>query len=351
MLKRLLFILFVFTTVCLHAQEADDLVRDANDTIHIYFERNVEALNAGSRSLIDSIMSSGYISSNDYLYIVGYADYLGNEEHNMHLSEARAKNVSDFLADYNVKKSNIKLCLGKGQVERVVQKNPDGFPADRRVDIVIINAYTPDNEPTLATRPGKTAKKTGRIQVAEEYTADHHHPKKTGQRTESRILEDDPGNVDIVVKPGTHKGIPDGFKKEPKDKKVLTDLSKYKKGETIVLENIYFYPESHMIRDQSLPELQKLYFLLQKNPKVKIRIEGHVCCVTDVDDAFDIDSKNNHLSLNRAKYIYDYLLSKGITAERLQYTGFGRSKPVVAVELNEVDANKNRRVEIRIMDK
>ncbi len=348
MLKHLLAIALTFSVLQTFAGEA-------GDTIHIYFERNIEKLNAPGQATIDSLSSSGYISPGAYLYIVGYADYLGNEEHNKELSEARARNVADYLAGLGVKKENIKLCLGKGQVERFIQKNANGYPTDRRVDIVVINAYVPPPTDTIVKttiRPGKTAKKTGRILVDEQDggTA-KHHPKKADQGEPSRILEDDPSNVNIVVKPGAPKHIPEDFRRSPGDKKTIADIAKYKKGETIVLENIYFYPESHMVREQSTDELLKLYALLEKNPKLKIRIEGHVCCVTDVEDAFDIDSQDNHLSLNRAKYIYDYLVKKGVNAGRLEYAGYGRSKPVVAVELNEADANKNRRVEIRIMDK
>lgn len=343
-MKYLLLILCLFT-----AQFA--VAGSDNDTIHIYFERNIDKLNPPSRAKLDSIMASGFISKHDYLYIIGYADYLGNEEHNQQLSETRANNVADFLAEYGIMKTNIRLCAGRGQVERFVQKNPDGFPADRRVDIVVVNTYIP---PPVDTTPraGKTAKRTGRILVYEPgVDRQKAHKSNLTDREPSRVLEGDPANQDIVVKPGTPKHIPDEFKKNPKEKKTIADISKYKKGETIVLENIYFYPESHMVREQSADELQKLYKILVVNSKLKIRIEGHVCCVTDVDDAFDIDSQDNHLSLNRAKYIYDYLLGKGISADRLEYTGFGRSRPVVAVELNEADANKNRRVEIRIMDK
>jgi len=50
---------------------------------------------------------------------------------------------------------------------------------------------------------------------------------------------------------------------------------------------------------------------------MKIQIEGHVCCIRDYDDALDIDNNDNHLSLNRAKQVYIYLVEKGIKANRL----------------------------------
>ncbi len=130
------------------------------------------------------------------------------------------------------------------------------------------------------------------------------------------------------------------------------DLSKIKKNETIRLDNLYFKPASHIPVDASYPELKKLYALLKENPRLKISIEGHICCVTHgTTDGYDTDADDFNLSVNRAKYVYDYMVKKGIAAERLSYKGFGKLKPLVIPENTPEDENKNRRVEIRIMDK
>ena len=347
-IKRLLTVLSVLLAQHVYAHRGAD-------TIHIYFELNVDKLSSTAQAKIDSLISLGVITEKDNLYIIGYADYLGDEEHNQVLSDTRAKNVAAYLNNFGISNGNIKICLGKGQVERFVKKNPDGFPTDRRVDIVVMDRYVPPPHDTdilkrKPSKPGITAKKTGRILVDDNNDIDADTEDHRGNRINSKVLADDPDNVEIVVKPGTKKHIPDDFKTD-KTKKNIADINKYKTGETIVLDNIYFYPESHRVREQSADELQVLYSMLHSNPTLKIRIEGHVCCVTDVEDAFDIDSQDNQLSVNRAKYIYDFLIKKGIDRERLKYIGFGRSKPVVPVELNEADANKNRRVEIRILEK
>ena len=107
---------------------------------------------------------------------------------------------------------------------------------------------------------------------------------------------------------------------------------------------------SHVIREDSYETLEKLYKILKDNPKLKISIEGHVCCIHyDEPDANDIDTNEPVLSLNRAKAIFVYLINKGIDENRLQYTGFGKRYPIVAFEKTEEDAEKNRRVEIRIL--
>jgi len=129
------------------------------------------------------------------------------------------------------------------------------------------------------------------------------------------------------------------------------DISKTKANETIVLEKIFFVPGSHKIKEESQEELDKLYQTMVDHPKLKIRIEGHICCPSATPDGFDSDDNTNTLSLNRAKAVYDFLVSKGISETRMKFIGLGRSKPIIKNELSEEDRDINRRVEIRILEK
>ena len=121
-------------------------------------------------------------------------------------------------------------------------------------------------------------------------------------------------------------------------------------GEALVLDKIYFYAGRHVWKDESRGTLEALYDALSASPKIKVRIEGHVCCVSPgVPDALDDDTHNMELSMMRAKAIRDYLVGRGIAPERLQFTGFGHRHPVVMPELTEDVADRNRRVEVRII--
>ena len=131
----------------------------------------------------------------------------------------------------------------------------------------------------------------------------------------------------------------------------IDNMENLKPGATILLRNVYFPPDRHTIKPESRETLEKLYTVLSGHPKLKISIEGHVCCINpEVADALDIDTYEPTLSLNRAKAIYNYLVRKGIDSTRLTYKGFGRRKPLVPVEVTEEDQEMNRRVEIRVLD-
>ena len=64
------------------------------------------------------------------------------------------------------------------------------------------------------------------------------------------------------------------------------------------------------------------------------------------------------LSTDRAKAVYEYVLSKGIAAERLSYKGYGETKPVytdeqiskLSTSKEQVNAHQaNRRTEYKII--
>jgi outer membrane protein OmpA-like peptidoglycan-associated protein len=51
-----------------------------------------------------------------------------------------------------------------------------------------------------------------------------------------------------------------------------------KVGETIKLPNIYFFNNSDQIVAKSQPTLFDLLTAMEENPKLKIEIQGHICC-------------------------------------------------------------------------
>jgi outer membrane protein OmpA-like peptidoglycan-associated protein len=127
-------------------------------------------------------------------------------------------------------------------------------------------------------------------------------------------------------------------------------VSEVTPGATYALRNIYFEIDRHKMTSESKTEMDRLVSVLKDNPGLKIHIEGHVCCVTKVPDALDVDTKEQKLSQNRAKEVYDYLVTTGIDAARLSYEGLGRSRPIIANETTEAEAAKNRRVEFKVME-
>jgi outer membrane protein OmpA-like peptidoglycan-associated protein len=85
-----------------------------------------------------------------------------------------------------------------------------------------------------------------------------------------------------------------------------------------------------------------MYNYLKDNPEINITISGHT-------DDTGTEEYNLGLSVNRAKSVRNWLINNGIDSMRLQFTGFGKSQPLVK-ENDEKFRTLNRRVEVKIID-
>lgn len=273
-----------------------------SDTTHVYFKLDVPELDSRAIQSIDSLIYLDIINQQQELLIVGYADYIGSNDYNDKLSENRANNVKAYLQSMGIPEKHITLCVGKGEIPRDLEL-PEGYAADRRVDIVRIQ------------------KKTKQPVVKKKVVVKQEKPLFIDSRN--------------AVKLNTIVGF------EPDSMYV---------GQLFVLDRIFFYTGRHIATQESIQEMEKLFNMMDDNVGLVIRIEGHVCCVHPLFDALDMDTGEESLSVNRARYIYNYLVKKGIDRKRLTYTGYGKTRPLRATEYTQEDQDMNKRVEIRIMN-
>ena len=111
------------------------------------------------------------------------------------------------------------------------------------------------------------------------------------------------------------------------------------------LLGVNFQPGRHVLLPESEGPLNQLLNALIKNPQLKIELQGHICCQPLPGDGQDNDTGLNNLSEARAKEVYDFLIKRGIDANRLRYRGMGNYFPKVNPEITEADRIANRRVE------
>ena len=128
-------------------------------------------------------------------------------------------------------------------------------------------------------------------------------------------------------------------------------IDSVKVGETIRLQNINFYGGSHRFLPESMPALNELLEVMKSHPTLVIEIQGHICCFLGAEDQPDYDANDRNLSSNRARAVYDYLVSNGIDASRMSHKGFAGTVPLVNPERTEADRTANRRVEVKIIKK
>jgi OmpA-OmpF porin, OOP family len=112
-------------------------------------------------------------------------------------------------------------------------------------------------------------------------------------------------------------------------------------GQTVRLNNLFFDFDKSILRDESFPELDRVVKMMNENPDIVIEISGHT------DDKGSIEY-NQKLSEARAKAVVEYILQKNIDKKRLEFKGYGKTKPITDND-TEVGRQLNRRVEFIII--
>jgi peptidoglycan-associated lipoprotein len=95
--------------------------------------------------------------------------------------------------------------------------------------------------------------------------------------------------------------------------------------QVIELPNIFYDFAKWDLRPESMVSLDNLVETLDDNPNVTIELMSHT-------DSRGTPADNQELSQKRAQSVVDYLISKGIAADRLQAKGYGESQPKVVDE-------------------
>lgn len=146
----------------------------------------------------------------------------------------------------------------------------------------------------------------------------------------------------IVSKQLSTSELKDGSAFEP----IQTVLPILKQGEKYNLGNILFYGDLPDLLPVSYPSADALFQLMEKNKKLVIQIEGHVNKGTVKDQKEELFLQQ--LSEQRAMTIYNYLVRKGISKDRLSTVGLSYSQMIYPHPKDEKEQEANRRVDIKI---
>lgn len=211
--------------------------------------------------------------------IFGYCDDRGKDAYNYDLSTKRATTIKDTLNKYGIKNKVIISIEGKGRI--------------------LIDEDLETNIPAARS-------KNRRVDVLINF-------KPT--QNEKRIT-------------------PEQYTMLKKDAVV---------GDVITLDKVLFDRGSSKLTTSAKKELDKIAIRLHRYPNIELEIQGHVCCTPSYQkEAVDSATKKRELSVNRAKAVYNYLISRRVNSKRLVYKGYGNTMPIGK------SSEQDRRVELLI---
>ena len=139
------------------------------------------------------------------------------------------------------------------------------------------------------------------------------------------------------------------------------ELVRLQKGDIAIMYNVFFFKDAAVMRPESRYEVNNLLALLNENPSYNIKIHGHTNGNAS-GKIIRMDKPGNFYSLagtkqgfgsarklsgERAEVIRNFLISSGISPDRMEIKAWGGKKPIH--DKHSVRANENVRVEIEIL--
>lgn len=112
-------------------------------------------------------------------------------------------------------------------------------------------------------------------------------------------------------------------------------------GKTFKLNNVLFHRATADLVDSAYVDLDNVYRMMVDNPDIYIELSGHT-------DNQGNARKNVDLSQARVEVVKQYLVNKGISADRINGKGYGGSQPI-ASNRSEETRRLNRRVEFKVI--
>ncbi|MDD2612478.1 MAG: OmpA family protein [Bacteroidales bacterium] len=118
------------------------------------------------------------------------------------------------------------------------------------------------------------------------------------------------------------------------------------KGKTFRLNPIFYNFDKYNIREDAAVVLNELVRTMHENPTLKIELASHT-------DSRGTDKYNMDLSQNRAQSVVNYLVSRGISRDRMVAKGYGESRLINrcadGIGCTEAEHQENRRTEFTVL--
>ncbi|HOZ30927.1 MAG TPA: OmpA family protein [Bacteroidales bacterium] len=275
------------------------------DTVNLYFQIDAYEISNENIGILDELIKNQNISD---IKIFGYTDFLGTYDHNQQLSKKRAESVKNYLVTKGIANKEIIEVKGLGihqfsSYENRRNPNDRGIREHRKVEVIF----------TVNSNDSKDISLNVETEDVRE------------------INEEIEPAIDIDLSTISEEDLVEGNK--------------------IRLKNINFVGGTPKFLPESDEALKELLAIMKKFPKLKIEIQGHICCQTvEEGDGYDYINDNHTLSFNRARAVFEYLRDNGINGDRMTYVGFASKYKLYPLERDEYEQSQNRRVEIKIIE-
>jgi len=138
----------------------------------------------------------------------------------------------------------------------------------------------------------------------------------------------------------------------------IIELDPINIGEKLIMNKVYFHPNTYVLKDGSEKELNKLLEFMLENKSYSFEIQGHtngknrvkkIKKYAHLGEGWNFEGPVKKLSKLRAEKIKTFLIKNGIPENQLQTEGYGGDKMIIVKPKNMAEAMKNIRVEVIVL--
>lgn len=276
--------------------------------------------------------------------ILGYCDDRGSKEYNLDLSNRRVETVARWLQQHNILVTKItKTVKGLGEIDIIEQLNEEELDRtraqNRRVDLTFLLKKTIEDRISIK-KLSRNSLNENESKNIDDYEKKVITAVSKNANSKEAIKFNSKDNDDELLEIPTIIDPPIDSSDEPYKTLLNKNL---KAGQVIRLDNILFFSSRSTILPESQSKLDRIAEILLSRKDIHFEIHGHVCCINPAyADAYNRDTKKSELSEDRARAIFQILRSRGVDVKRMNYKGYGRTKPLGGID------KLDRRVELYI---
>lgn len=352
MLVRLYLLGFIFLFFCynqLSAQENKYRVLKAET---IYFSSASAKVEIKYQDILENIGQIQLQYPRAFLWIHAHTDSLGNTDYNEKLAQQRAESVERILRAMGADTTRLEIRSYGPYNPLASNETPEGRAENRRVSVHLVQTLDPSEIGNWGVIKGQIMDQNTKKALASKVVVTSLTKKDSLQTDENgyfSIKVSDFNNTEVrvyapgyffmakVCRPLVRDTLVQNFLLQP------TLL-----GGKIMLSDLYFHMGTAKLMPASEASLEGVYNFLEMESHLKVELGGHVnrpneAPIAETDRSFI-------LSQERAKAVYDYLIEKGISKERLSYKGYGNWEMINPNAKTPMEEIVNRRVELKIIE-
>jgi uncharacterized repeat protein (TIGR01451 family) len=247
-----------------------------------------------------------------------HTDSRAREAYNQKLSEKRARSTVDYIVTGGIDRSRI-ASKGYGEMQLVnncssfVKCSREEHQLNRRTEFVIVNDNDRFTSNAATLENVKIDKKANLTFVEVESDITKNKTFGTGDIS--------PNDINV-------------------EKSTVTE------SETISIPPIYFDFDKWSISDSELKQLDNVVQIMKDNPTIVVEAGSHT-------DSKNLESYNQLLSEKRARSVVRYIVSKGVSSDRIIGKGYGEMRLTnhckSFVKCTPEEQQANRRTEFKII--